>query len=124
MSFNTIHNTSSDIITDENKAYFDPGSNLLGCYAKDVLENPIYMEKWIDFLHKRKDLCINNRQNSFVEHISTYSQVKDISSLDMLADWDKKLIKQLESKGFTVMFKESRIKTIPATTSVYIQISR
>lgn len=82
------------------------------------------MGKRIDFLCRKKEALAANNQSSFVEHISTYSKPRIISTLDDLADWDKDLISKLESKWFYVTFKEAKTKSIPATTSIYVELSR
>lgn len=125
MTLNTNAGNTSDVaVTNESKSYFDPWSNLLGCYEEDVLTNPLYMWKWIDFLCKKKEACIAKWEKSFIEHISTHAQARSISSLNSLSDWDKDLISKLESEWFIVIFHESKTKSIPSTTSIYVELFR
>lgn len=56
------------------------------------------MGKRIDFLCRKKEALKADNESSFVEHISTYSKPRIISTLDDLADWDKDLISKLESE--------------------------
>ena len=115
---------NNESLSNVDKCYFDPGSHILWQHHENVLEDNDNMTKWIDFLSRKKESCIEEWEDSFIECISTYSQVRDISSLDQLSDWDKSLVKKLESKGLIISFEKVQTKPIPAITSVYVKISR
>lgn len=115
-----LHN---NVVQNRDKCYFDPESNILSA-SDTILKNAACMDKWIKFLSDKRSKCIEKWEKSFVEHISTYSSVRSLSSLDQLCDWDSNLISRLKNEWFIVAFDKIETRNIPANTSVYIKLSR